>query len=307
MRDVAPARAFAENRDRASRCPSCSHPAHEPGQCGVTPLFTRDGPCRCALRHGATPVARVVSAPSLLDYALLYAADYRYVLPCSRSTKRPRTRHGLLDASCQEDVIRSWPWDDEDAAIGMRTGAVSRIVVLDIDGDEGEESLIKLERSIGALPATREVLTPHGRHLHYAYPEGVSLVRCAVAFRGFAGLDIRGDGGYVIVPPTPGYVFEVSGTALAPLPMKLIAMFTTVDKSKADDEFIPNGTRNTRLASLGGTMRRRGMSETAIRAALVAENYMRCRPPLPDDEVIAIAQSVSRYAPEEGIGLRVQA
>jgi putative DNA primase/helicase len=265
-------------------------------------LFTREGRCRCE------PTAKTaIDSGSLLDFALLYAADDRYVLPCSRSTKRPRTAHGLLDASCQEDVIRSWPWSDEDAAIGMRTGAVSRIVVLDIDGESGEESLIELERSVGPLPATREVLTPHGRHLHYVYPEGVSLVRCAVAYRGLAGLDIRGDGGYVIVPPTPGYMFEVSSTAPALLPMTLIAMSPVGDKPKVDDEFIPNGTRNTRLASLGGTMRRRGMSEAAIRAALLADNRTRCRPPLPDDEVIAIAQSVSRYPPGESVGQRAHA
>jgi hypothetical protein len=61
---------------------------------------------------------------------------------------------------------------------------------------------------------------------------------------------------------------------------------------------IPAGTRNQTLASLAGTMRRRGMSEGAIRAALLEENA-RCEPPLPEREVAAIARSVSRYDPEE--------
>jgi putative DNA primase/helicase len=57
------------------------------------------------------------------------------------------------------------------------------------------------------------------------------------------------------------------------------------------------GQRNAGLASIAGTMRRKGMSGAAIEAPLLAENGARCSPPLPDDEVRIIAASVSRYAP----------
>ena len=60
---------------------------------------------------------------------------------------------------------------------------------------------------------------------------------------------------------------------------------------------ILTGQRNTVLASLAGTMRRRGMSGAAIGAALAAENSARCHPPLVADEVQRIARSVARYAP----------
>ena len=61
---------------------------------------------------------------------------------------------------------------------------------------------------------------------------------------------------------------------------------------------IPAGSRNAHLTSLAGAMRKRGMSEAAIAAALVTENVARCRPPLPDVEVQRIATSVGRYAPD---------
>jgi len=57
------------------------------------------------------------------------------------------------------------------------------------------------------------------------------------------------------------------------------------------------GSRNVTLASFAGTMRKRGISESAICVALLEENKAKCDPPLPDDEVRAIAKSVSRYEP----------
>ncbi len=54
--------------------------------------------------------------------------------------------------------------------------------------------------------------------------------------------------------------------------------------------------RNSTLASLAGSMLRRGMSEDAIEAALQAENLARCVPPLDADEVSGIVQSIMRYA-----------
>jgi hypothetical protein len=60
---------------------------------------------------------------------------------------------------------------------------------------------------------------------------------------------------------------------------------------------IPEGQRNATLASLAGSMRRRGASEATIAAALQAENLMRCDPPLADSEILRIAKSVGRYAP----------
>ncbi|MBI5785190.1 MAG: DUF3987 domain-containing protein [Rhodocyclales bacterium] len=64
-------------------------------------------------------------------------------------------------------------------------------------------------------------------------------------------------------------------------------------------EAFPEGRRNAGLASIAGTMRRKGVSGAAVEAALLAENAARCVPPLPEDEVRTIARSVSRYAPAQ--------
>ena len=60
---------------------------------------------------------------------------------------------------------------------------------------------------------------------------------------------------------------------------------------------IPNGSRNAALTSLAGAIRRRGADQDAILSLLRATNASRCQPPLPDDELDAIAASVSRYPP----------
>src|SRR5262245_23228540 len=65
------------------------------------------------------------------------------------------------------------------------------------------------------------------------------------------------------------------------------------------EETIPDGQRNATLASLAGSMRRRGMTPAEIAVALAEVNRNRCRPPLPDDEVEAIARNIGRYAPAD--------
>lgn len=69
--------------------------------------------------------------------------------------------------------------------------------------------------------------------------------------------------------------------------------------ASSDGAVILESARNTTLASIAGGMRRRGMGEAAIDAALQAMNQNQCKPPLPANEVSAIARSISSYAPAD--------
>ena len=101
------------------------------------------------------------------------------------------------------------------------------------------------------------------------------------------------------------YVWEVSShpddVPVAETPAWLLEMIAKPLKSRSRDDqigsTIPKGQRNSKLASLAGTMRRRGMTHQAILAALLAENAARCRPPLAEAEVRSIADSIGRYQP----------
>lgn len=119
------------------------------------------------------------------------------------------------------------------------------------------------------------------------------------------GVDIRADGGFVVLPPTvhpsgKRYAWELEPGAVefAPYPAsKLGGSARTRREPLQIVAKIRDGAQNDTLTRLAGHLRRPGTSEEAIRAALLVENRARCVPPLPDEEVIRIARSVSRYAP----------
>ena len=246
----------------------------------------------------------------IADEAVRLAKRGKPVFPCNVE-KRPYTANGFKEASTAEDVIRGWWARWPDALIGVPTGPVSGFVVLDVDvkdGRAGDDSLAQCQRDLGVLPDTVEALTPNGgRHLYFRYPKDCDI-RCSAGQLG-SGLDVRGDGGYVIAPPSVihgrAYQWEASSepgkVAVAELPAawcaRLARRLPTAPTANTDDN-IPDGLRNTTLASLAGTMRRRGMSQPAIEAGLLAENQNRCKPPLPEEDVRRIAASVSRYEPD---------
>jgi len=218
---------------------------------------------------------------------------------CSSIGKHPRTQHGLKDGTVDQATIRAWWGQWPNANIGIVTGAVSGLVVLDQDGPEAEETLKDKH-----LPPTPCAFTGQGVHRYFAHP-GKEVRNFA---RKLPGLDLRGDGGYVVAPPS----LHVSGRRyewaenlspedieLAPCPEWLLELVQEkrYDRRTLPDGDIPEGQRNDTLASFAGSMRKRGMSEGTILAALRSENQARCVPPLQDPEVVAIVESIAQYPP----------
>jgi hypothetical protein len=104
----------------------------------------------------------------------------------------------LNRATTDESIIRGW-WSERDYNIAIATGEGSGVWVLDIDGDEGEQTLRKLEAEHGALPSSIEVITARGRHIYFQWP--AHPIRNS-AGKIAPGIDVRGEGGYVLVPPS---------------------------------------------------------------------------------------------------------
>ncbi|MEN3273440.1 MAG: putative primase/helicase, partial [Actinomycetota bacterium] len=121
---------------------------------------------------------------------------------CGSPAKHPRVKGGLNAATTDEDVIRRWWASWPSANVAIRTGAASGLVVVDIDPDHGgDRSLDALLSEHGPLPTGRTIRTGSGgRHLYFSHP-GHSIPNDAGRRLG-AGLDVRGDGGYVIAPPS---------------------------------------------------------------------------------------------------------
>jgi putative DNA primase/helicase len=218
-------------------------------------------------------------------------------IPLKPRSKEPNLRElrPYLTRKASKEELDAWPW----SGVGIVTGLVSGVLVLDADGPEGEAELKKYRHPV--TPTARTA--GGGLHLYFRHPE--QHVRTGI--RVAPGLDVKASGGYVVAPPSVGpngkpyeWLISPEETELADPPGWLIGL---LDRERpkgpaaAVEERIPSGERNKVLASLAGTMRRRGMGEAEILAALRVANEQRCQPPLEAEEVERIAASVSRYEP----------
>ena len=227
------------------------------------------------------------------------------IFPCTPD-KKPLTRRGFHDATTNLEEIEQW-WDRHpDALIGMPTGDISGIVVLDVDIKnevDGTKALQKLEKKHGTLPETPISQTQSGGlHYHFMHP-GIPIKNSASKLGD--GLDIRGDGGYIIVPPSKGYMYVNEIQELAEMPDWLLEA-TKKETKKDKPSSLPKtnqvtvGNRNSHLASLAGSLRHRGVEQNVILATLLAENDTFPQP-LDQSEVEQIASSISRYEPDTDV------
>lgn len=199
--------------------------------------------------------------------------------------------------------LQEWRRRFPEANVGIVTGAISGVVVLDVDGPEGQVSL-----RAHHLSPTPTVATGNGMHLYFRHP-GRPVSNFA---RRLPGLDFRGDGGYVMAPPPihpSGRRYAwVEGLSpwdveLAPLPDGLERLLAQGDHhpryTPADEwallalEGVAEGARNDTTTRLAGHLLRRGVEPVVVAALLLAWNDARDRPPLPTSEVLAVVQSVS--------------
>jgi len=123
------------------------------------------------------------------------------VVPVMARAKRPIIRWEVFQyRMASEDEVTGWFRRWPDANLSVVTGALSGVVVLDVDPRHGgDESLSKLEALNGALPQTVESVTGGGgRHIYFAHPGHETRNRVGIE----PGLDLRGDGGTIVLPPS---------------------------------------------------------------------------------------------------------
>ena len=248
-----------------------------------------------------------------LKAALQYATLYGWaVFPVSCKTKKPLTPHGCKDAKKDPGAIKAWWKRWPDASIGIATGPASNLVVIDEDIDEdkgldGYHEVTLWEKRHGPLPETVRAITGRGgSHLYFHY-EGDDIKNRAGLLD---GVDVRGEGGYVVAPPST----HPNGTEyqweLAPEDMELAEVNATVldllqiRREENREEFklpdsIPSGERNDTLFRLACSMQAQGFPDAAIIAALKETNEKACTEPLNDDELDLIASSALKYSKGE--------
>jgi hypothetical protein len=179
--------------------------------------------------------------------------------------------------------------------------------VVDLDGIDAEAELRKLELQHGNLPCSVEAITARGRHVYFKMPD--TPVRNSAGSIA-PGIDVRGDGGYVLVPPSvhPSgrqYCWSVdSHNVFADAPEWLLARIVTPDKGSVNitppstwrelvKTGVTEGVRDNTITRLAGYLLRRRIDPFVALELLMAWNTTRCTPPLPDADIERIVGSIA--------------
>lgn len=254
--------------------------------------------------HGEPPAARLRQAQSYLELGWS-------VIPVEPGGKRPLVRwEAFQHKRASERDLRRWLRRWPDANVGIVTGAISGLLVLDVDPRHGgDRSLAGLEHRHGPLPDTVESVSGGGgRHVYFAHPGGIIHNRAALV----PGIDLRGDGGMIVVPPSRhpsgrDYAWRAShGPDMmtpAPLPPWLLVLLQPAAPQPGHPAAhwrglvrngVAAGERNNTIASLTGHLLWREVDLEVIKELLLCWNRARCRPPLSDDEVVSAIESIRR-------------
>lgn len=236
--------------------------------------------------------------PDFMSEALKYAKRGLAVIPLQG--KIPLTQHGSHDASADLEQVRSWWTQWPNANIGIATGKINQLYVIDADEDAqkgkyGLTSIKQWERRNGQLPQTCTVRTGRGgRHYYYfdkeEHPNANDIIN---------DVDIRGEGGYIVAPPSvhpdTGTAYEWEGPSILERGMApandVVRHFLGKRKEKSPDEVfqitdkIPDGRRTTSLISALGKCLDMGLNQEETRAMIKMINAGRCEHPLTDREL----------------------
>lgn len=244
-----------------------------------------DGRGRGANYPGLTPTAtatngnigRIPDAGDLVAAALAYCAAGWSVIPCRVTGKRSLVRWKLWQQTAPDPeqlVIwwRRWPR----ANLAAITGRVSGVVVVDVDPRHGgDHALAELERQHGDLPWLAVVETPSGGwHVYLRHPGG--RVANSVGRIG-VGVDVRGDGGIALLPPSRrldgAYRWAVGGPATVPeLPAAWVELVRPLRRAAAatrtalEASHVPGGPRGMRPGSPGCCGRCNGHRKASVTA-----------------------------------------
>ena len=248
-----------------------------------------------------------------LAAALGYLERGWSLVPVAPRAKRPIVRwEPVQHAAPGEAQVARWFERWPDANIAVVTGAISGLVVVDIDPKHGgDRSLERLEARHGKLANTVESATGGGgRHIYFAYPGREVRNRAGMA----PGIDMRGDGGVIVVPPSvhpSGRRYRwkrgrrPGDLALAPLPVwfELDRFGGGGDGPEGHRaafwralvrDGVKQGERNDAVASFTGHLLWHGIDPDVALELMLAWNRMRCDPPLDDEEVVAVVKSIEK-------------
>ncbi len=219
---------------------------------------------------------------------------------CGSPGKHPRITGGVHAASIELETIKNWWQKWPKANIGIATGVVSDLIVIDLDERHGGVEAFRHWEKDYAAQTSLISKTGGGFHLYFSALGHQVRSRVGV----LPGVDVRAEGGFVVAPGSlhhSGLPYSwVSQESNAPSPislplLKLIEAKSTSNETLPHGQNIPEGHRNDLLTRIAGVMRRENCNVDLINQALHLINQTLCSPTLEQNEVQAIAHSIGRY------------
>ncbi len=231
----------------------------------------------------------------ILEESIKYLEKGFSVIPVNKNNKRPFIRwEEFQRRRPTKEELNQWFLKFPDANIGIVTGKISGIAVVDFDSQEAFADAQMNDR----VPFTPTVKTGKGYHLYCTYTNGVRNFQKRA---GLAGIDLRAEGGYVVAPPSMhnnGAQYRwldkmsIDDISLAPLPEWLIANDVS-EKAPMKDLYkdVGEGERNSSLTRVVGGLIYNGLS---FREVLAVADYVNStyNPPMDKREVFGIVKSV---------------
>jgi hypothetical protein len=217
---------------------------------------------------------------------------------CKHIGKHPRIKDFLNQATNNPAQLTAWWNEFPNANVGVVTGEKSGIFALDADGDIGAASLKVLEENNSPLPETLTTTTGRGFHYYFQHPGGSIRIKTNNGKLG-VGLEVKGDNGSCIVPPSNHYSghpykFVNADTPIAAAPLWLLDALTAEDvPTPTSDDDIPQGQRNPRMYAEICSLFKTGASKESVLQSALETNRSRCRPPLPEKEIHGLVGSVA--------------
>ena len=230
-----------------------------------------------------------------LEWARFYLSRGISIIPVLPKSKQPAILWSEFQRRHPTDTeIEKWFADGANHNIGIVTGSVSGLAVVDLDGDEA----VKFARAHGFSPSPL-VKTGRGYHVYYSYREGT---RNFQKRDNLPGIDLRAEGGYVVAPPSiheSGVQYEwVKGKGLDDLEMAELPGIVLAEKPEQQKtplralyQGVSQGQRNDTLTRLVGSW-----ANDKLTFAECLENALlwnsRNDPPLPEREIERTIKSI---------------
>lgn len=243
---------------------------------------------------------------NILKSALIYVNVLKWpVFPLLARSKKPATKNGFFDATTDNEIIKKWFLNNPNYNIGLPTGDRSGVTVIDVDikKEDGKQTMKNIVNKFESLPST---ITQHtgsgGVHYLFKHPHGMKS-----SINVLPGIDIRAEGGYIVLPPSrhPNgesyrWMDDLSPitTELAYLPDYLLDLLNRREESVSKNDWrnlfnnTTEGERNVNLTSLTGLLLRRYVDPRLVFEIIKMWNETRVNPPMSSTEVEKVFKSI---------------